>query len=328
MKGTCDLGKWRRFGEQRAEAATEFFCVGGGAEEVPRAKRKRGALGDLVPFERQDQGDGFVGFVLLELVDGGKVVFTEWLFDEKEMDVEFLADKGGLMEVFDVDDLDGGKAALDGVFLALAAVIVAVKQEDTRSVTKTARVVRMRRRVTHVGRSLRLWKGTCVASKDETSKADRSRRIRWQTNTLTAIGGEALGLGEKKLSSDLDDHFNLFYKQGRFVGKKPRVRAVSSDRVVGLKNDRAFRLHGVKGAKLPCGVWGETPRNKSNCVSPFISRDAGQIYRDSFHRCRCLWNRGWCIVGGRRLGWVWRDHKRRKGSRWGSWDWRRKDYRF
>lgn len=168
VKRASHLGKWRGFGEQRTEAATEFFCVGGGAKEVPCAERKRGALGDLVPFERQDQGDGFVGFVLLELVDGGKVVLTEWLFDEKEMDVEFLADKGGLMEVLDVDDLDSGKAALDGVFLALAAVIVVVKQEDTRSVAKTACGCEMRRRMTHVGRSLRWWKGTCVASRGGT----------------------------------------------------------------------------------------------------------------------------------------------------------------
>ena len=41
--------------------------------------------------------------------------------------------------------------------------------------------------------------------------------------------------------------------------RNPRVRGGSSGVDVGLKNVCLFRRHGVKGAKLPCGVWGEPP---------------------------------------------------------------------
>jgi len=41
--------------------------------------------------------------------------------------------------------------------------------------------------------------------------------------------------------------------------RKSRVRAPPSDGAVALKDLCSLRLHGVKGAKLPCGVWGGTP---------------------------------------------------------------------
>ncbi len=53
--------------------------------------------------------------------------------------------------------------------------------------------------------------------------------------------------------------------------KKPRVRAASSESVVGLESSDLFAKHGVKGAALPCGAWGGTPPHKPNCVSPILS---------------------------------------------------------
>lgn len=44
--------------------------------------------------------------------------------------------------------------------------------------------------------------------------------------------------------------------------EKSRVRAISSDAVVGLKNVCWFRRYGVKGAETPCRVWGGTPRKQ------------------------------------------------------------------
>ncbi len=41
--------------------------------------------------------------------------------------------------------------------------------------------------------------------------------------------------------------------------RKRRVHAPSSGAVVGLKNVCSSAEDGVKGAKLPCGVWGGTP---------------------------------------------------------------------
>ena len=52
--------------------------------------------------------------------------------------------------------------------------------------------------------------------------------------------------------------------------KKSRVRATTSGNAVGLKNDCSPRRYGVKGAKLPCGVWGETPPIKPNEVRAFL----------------------------------------------------------
>ncbi len=54
----------------------------------------------------------------------------------------------------------------------------------------------------------------------------------------------------------------------RLAPKKPishpfkrERRFRSSESVVGLKNGDLFAPHGVKGARLPCGVWGKTPQN-------------------------------------------------------------------
>ncbi|MCK6513070.1 hypothetical protein L6R29_24330 [Myxococcota bacterium] len=57
--------------------------------------------------------------------------------------------------------------------------------------------------------------------------------------------------------------FEKIGEAGLTQWETPRVRDTSSGRAVCLKNACSFRQHRVKGAVLPCGVWGETPQKQA-----------------------------------------------------------------